>query len=91
MPKYTFCTIGTISLHTEVTANTLEEAIDRALNRPMQSICHSCSKGDPHEWNTSGELDCDPASGPLVELYVEGEEVVEDQFDAAVEAWKRKQ
>jgi hypothetical protein len=56
--KYTVSGAITISVSTDVLASSEKEAMDLALERPMISLCHQCSRGDPDvEWITSGELD----------------------------------
>ncbi len=55
MPTYKLCSLVTISVHTEVEADSLEEAIAIANERGL-SMIHD--EGDPtEEWVTSGELD----------------------------------
>jgi hypothetical protein len=58
MPKYTISGKVTISVYTEVVADTEEGAIEEANERPMMSLCHQCAGGIPSDkWVTSGELD----------------------------------
>ena len=58
MKKYIVTGLVTISVHTEVFAETAEDAIEMAQERPLQSICHYCSGQKPvDQWITSGELD----------------------------------
>lgn len=67
MPKYLVMAEMTISVHTEVEADTLEEAIEIAQGRPVMGLCHQCaasagsSHADLEEWRTNGELDGEPA------------------------------
>jgi hypothetical protein len=52
----------TISVCTEVRAESLAQAKRIAANRSAMTLCHRCS-GDEHvneEWVTSGELDGEP-------------------------------
>ena len=72
MPKFTFVVEATISLGIEVEADNQAEAIKKAKNSSVRSLCYQCSKSKPGEWSTSGELDCDPASSELVEAWEEG-------------------
>jgi hypothetical protein len=59
--KYRVNALVTISIHTDVEAESEQEAYDLAYDRPMQSFCHHCAGGDPEEvWSTSGELDGEP-------------------------------
>lgn len=56
--KYRLSGIVTISILTEVEADTEQEAIRIAEERGLVSLCHFCASGDPErEWITSGELD----------------------------------
>jgi hypothetical protein len=75
MSKYGFVINATISLHIDVEASSFEEAVELAQSAPVMSLCHQCARGDDGEWNTSGELDGDPASSELVAVYVNNEEV----------------
>lgn len=51
----------TISMSTRVMARTKAEAKTKALDRPMQSLCHQCARGEDNiEWTTSGEFDGEP-------------------------------
>lgn len=64
MPKFIVSANVTISVWTEVEADTEQEAMALAEDRPMQTLCHQCS-GTRHsqgreEWRTSGELDGSP-------------------------------
>lgn len=48
----------TISVCTEVEADSAREAERVARDRPVMSLCAQCAAGEPeHEWVTSGELD----------------------------------
>lgn len=74
MSKYGFVINATISLHIDVEAASFEEAVELAQCAPAMSLCHQCAHGEEGEWNTSGELDCDPEGSELVAAYVNGEE-----------------
>ena len=87
MKNFTFVVNGTISLHIDVEAETLKQAIEQAHAAPLQSFCHQCSEGEPSEWRTSGELDCDPTASPLVEVIVDGEELDEKALKRAKANW----
>lgn len=54
----------TISVWTEVDADSEEQAKEIASDRAMQSLCHQCGgsrRGEGREeWRTSGELDGTP-------------------------------
>jgi hypothetical protein len=49
----------TISMHVDVVASSPEEAIEKAKESPVMSLCHQCSSGEEGAWNTSGEFDSD--------------------------------
>lgn len=85
--KYMFVVTSGISLHVDVEANSLKEAIEKAQNASVQGLCHQCAKGEADEWSTSGELDCDPASGELVGVYVDEEDLHGQPFFDALKAW----
>ena len=76
MPKFSFVVSTSISMSTDVEADTLEQAIEEAKSRGPVGLCHQCSRGEPdEEWITSGEFDCDPGAGDLLGVY-EGREDV---------------
>lgn len=57
----------TISVHTDVEAETEEQAKELAGQRGMMHLCWSCSsESASDQWVTSGELDGDP--GDPVEI-----------------------
>jgi hypothetical protein len=62
MKRFRVAGVATISVHTDVDAETPEEAIQIAKWRPMQRLCFQCSgaEGADDEWRTSGELDGEP-------------------------------
>ena len=64
--KYRVSTTCTISLHTDVEADSQEEAIKKAFDeRGVMSLCNQCSGGQSEEeWVTSGELDGEPSDKP---------------------------
>lgn len=70
MTRYTFVVTSKISMAIDVEAGSLEEAVRVAQGCPAMSLCHQCASGSDGEWSTTGELDCDPASGELVDAYV---------------------
>lgn len=58
MRKFTVGAMVTISLYTEVEADSPEQARELAENQQMPSLCHQCAGGEPEEqWCTSGEFD----------------------------------
>lgn len=65
MPKYIVSASVTVSVWTEVEADTAEQARELAEDRPMQSLCHRCGETrrgqEREEWRTSGELDGTPS------------------------------
>lgn len=61
MKIYRVVSMCTISVHTDVEANSKREAVRIARDRSMMSLCHQCSSGNTsEEWTTSGELDGTP-------------------------------
>jgi len=69
--RYTFVINTAISMYTEVIAETLEEAVKKARDRSIQSLCYECAsegtdKLGRREWRIGGEIDADPASSDLV-------------------------
>lgn len=62
MKRFRVTGVATISVHTDVDAETPEEAIKIAQGRPMQGLCFQCAntEGADDEWRTSGELDGEP-------------------------------
>jgi hypothetical protein len=61
MAKYVFTAQVTVSLYTEVHANSKEEALELAEQRGLQSLCHQCSSnGSDEQWSLTGELDGEP-------------------------------
>ena len=85
---YTFVVATEITLHVEVKAASLAEAVKKAQSAPVMSFCYQCADGEPGQWSTSGELDCDPGMAPLESVYVEGDDVLTtDSFDEAARLW----
>lgn len=87
MPDYTFVVNATISLHVDVKADTLEEAEQKAQEAAVMGLCHQCAHGEKGAWNTSGELDTDPATSELVAVTVDGDDVPEEKLAALKEGW----
>jgi hypothetical protein len=86
--KYIFIVEATISLSTEVEAETLEEAVQIAQSRSVKGLCYHCAQSGPEEWSTGGELDCDPSGSSLVDLHVEGDATAGGKlFEQAEELW----
>lgn len=85
--QYTFVVEATISLNVTVSAASLAEAIAKAQKAPAQGLCHQCARGEKGHWNTSGELDCDPTYGPLVEVYVGDDVLDEERLEAVKKQW----
>jgi hypothetical protein len=57
MPRYALHATITVSVYTEVEAPTVEAAREKAMERHVQRLNHTCS-GDPTEcWALGGELD----------------------------------
>lgn len=83
--RYSFAIAATITLTTDVEADSLEEAIEEAQSRGTQSLCHQCSVGDCDvEWSLTGKIDCDPASQPLADVTCDNEEI---DMDEARQVW----
>lgn len=62
--KFTFSGMVTVSLYTEVEADSLQEALEIAEQRGIQGLCHQCSGRDHDtQWSLTGELD-----GEVVEI-----------------------
>jgi hypothetical protein len=87
MSEYGFVINVTISLSVDVEADTLEAAMDLARSAGVKSLCHQCANHEPGVWCTSGELDCDPTSSELVDLFVDGEEQNVNKLKAATNLW----
>ena len=63
MHRYMVTAHVTISMSTDVLADSEDEAVRVAEGRGMQSLCWACAGGQVHrgmEWVTSGELDGEP-------------------------------
>ena len=63
----------TISVSTDVEADSLEAAMTIAAGRGFTSFCHQCGGEPEKEWTTSGELDGDDPTGNVVEVMIDGE------------------
>jgi hypothetical protein len=87
MKSYTFVVQATISLHVTVQAETLESAKEAAQAAGIMGLCHQCARGRDGEWCTSGELDCDPASSPLVEVTVDHELLPPQALESLAGDW----
>lgn len=77
--KYSFQVVAGISMHVEVEAASLEEAVEKAQSAGVISLCHQCAGSHHGEWSTSGELDCDPAACTLTSVYAGDEELDEEK------------
>lgn len=61
VPRYIVTGEITISVHTEVEAPNKSQALLRATDLPMMTLCHQCSSEMARDqWITSGELDGEP-------------------------------
>lgn len=80
---YRFVVAGTISMHVDVKALTLEEAVEKAKGSSTMTFCHMCSRVEEEEWGAA-DLDCDPAASPLLEAFVDGDEI---DLEEAKKAW----
>jgi hypothetical protein len=84
--KFSIAVAATITLYTEVEADSLEEALTAAQSRGVQGLCHQCSSGECGiEWSLTGEIDCDAAMMPLMDVSCDGDEV---DLSKAREVWK---
>lgn len=89
MGEYSIQTVVQISMYTEVRADSLKDALKKAQQRGVQSLCHQCASGEPkQEWVTSGELDGEPYVSPLASITVDGEEISKWQMRAAKKLWR---
>ena len=72
MPRFIVTGEMTISVHTEVEADTMGEAIKIADGRPAMGPCYHCARSaseeSEEEWRTSGELDGMPVNLRAEEL-----------------------
>lgn len=84
--SYTFVVHATVSLVTDVKAETLAEAMEIAKGRSVMGLCHQCNGGDSRrEWGT--ELDCEvDLDTGLEDLFVDNECV--DLTDEVQTQWK---
>ncbi len=80
---YKFVVAGTISMHVEVKASTLAEAVEKAQGSSTMTFCHMCSRVEEEEWGAA-DLDCDPAASPLLEAFVDDKEIDRNK---AKKAW----
>ncbi len=71
MPKYQFTAAVTISVSLDIEAASILEAMDLAREAPMHKLCHHCASAHAGQWSAS-ELDADPESSELVDLFVDG-------------------
>jgi hypothetical protein len=86
--KYTFVANMNISVHVEVEADMLKDAIELAQQSSIMGLCHQCARGTPGEWSTSGELDGGtPDDFELVEVFVD-DEPDEGALNRAKAGWK---
>lgn len=86
--KYAFVVDAIISLHIDVEATDLDEAIALAYGASVMSLCHQCARSTQGEWSTSGELDCDTSGMNLVAVYADGEDLAEADLEAAKAKWQ---
>lgn len=82
--EYRFVVNATITLSVTVEADSLEAAVAEAQSQGTQSLCFQCASHRGDEWHTTGELDCDPAGSPVVEVFCDGEEI---DIDAVKALW----
>lgn len=71
MKKWRLVATATITLITDVEADSVEDAREIADKRGIQSVCHKCSgKNREHVWSLTGELDGEPdlLKGEEIEL-----------------------
>ena len=87
MSRYTFTVHATISLLVTVEADSLAEAVDKARDCPTLDLCHQCGRGQDGTWNTTGELDCDPAGSELTSIAVDDDEIPRSTFKRVAKKW----
>lgn len=85
--KYTFSSEITISVTTDVEANSLSNALREAAVRGLMSLCHQCSAGEPElEWVTSGELDGE--IGKITSVTVDDNQISEKHLKQVNREWR---
>lgn len=78
MPRYSFTSTATVSIVTNVEADTLKEAMEELDNRGMMTYCNHCiTNGAEDSW-VAEELDGDPQE--LLSITVDNEDVPEKDF-----------
>lgn len=88
MRTFRFVVETRITMVTEVQAESLEDAIEKATEAGVQGLCHHCASKDADgEWVTTGELDCVPCESPLVEVAVDDEHLTGADLERAQGAW----
>ncbi len=84
--KFTFVVEGRISLHCDVEADSLDEAIAKAQHAGRSRSAATARAARTTSGGTSGELDCDPAGSELVEVCVDGD-IEDGMLEKAKENW----
>lgn len=87
MRTYRFTSTMTISVLTEVDADTLEMAVREARDRRPVSLCHQCATGEHDTWNTSGELDGEPDIEGSLEISIDDDNMGADVVVRARALW----
>jgi hypothetical protein len=85
--RYSFQVEAVISMNVEVDADSFEDAVEMAQGAPVMSLCWQCARGDKGCWNTSGELDADPAEAKLVSVITDDGYDDEDALAQAKLLW----
>jgi hypothetical protein len=72
--KYTIVVDTRVTMHLEVEAESLEDAIDKAKDLGSSQICSRCSHGEEGEW-VPGSFEEYPGDSPIVEIWEGGNQV----------------
>lgn len=81
--KHVFVIEATINLAIEVEADSVDEAVAKAMAADVQSLCGQCSQSRPGVWCTDLEIGA-PGDCKLMAYQPGGREV-------AIEAWEKAQ
>lgn len=89
--KYKIYVSMPVSFVAEADAETIEDALDKVAEMPVQTLCIHCSgtftRGEP-VWHIAGALDGEPTSSPLVDLSVDGKYLSNEEVEkVSKEQW----
>lgn len=82
MSRYVFSVAATITLHTEVEADSLEEAVDIVRERGPIDVFTNGQDDSSEYWDTPGEINADPCESPLLSVEKWDDDDCEDVVDA---------